>query len=60
MWYVAFTTPDPSRVSVEERRSAILERIAELADKFCTRNATRHDPVLREMEQYVRDLERLS
>jgi hypothetical protein len=59
MVYVAYTTPDPALVPAEERRTATLERIAELADKYCSTNATKFHPVLREMEQYVRDLERL-
>ena len=59
MVYFLYTTPDPARVPVEQKRAATLERIAELASNYCDKNATQSHPVLREMEQYVRDLERL-
>lgn len=59
MVYVVHTTPDPELAPTEERRTATLERIAELASRYCDKNATKHDLVLREMEQRVRDLERL-
>jgi hypothetical protein len=58
MSYLVHTTPDPASVPAEERRLATLERIAELASHYCDKNSTKHDLVLRELEQCVRDLER--
>jgi hypothetical protein len=49
----------PTHRLVPLQRALALERIARLANQYCDKTACKNHPILREMEQLCRDLERM-